>query len=716
MESTLEHFARSQTHHALVAAGNYPKDWSLFDTGDPAPGNPFDWNFIYRMWKDKAQLLESALFSYRSTGELAGQGYKVRYLNESLNLGEDFVRCVQREFERMGEVAQNWEPTLCDMQGRAKQAHRIARQAHESVVEYSAKVAGLSADMGYLREESERQEAQEMIAGFNSRLSDAQEVLEHQRQVVRDLAGEYKTVGARLCGQYVLASVGRLRSLAHSHQGRPSFALSNVAAGSLFELSPEAIEGNPPVSAHELKVLAHKSADSPEALGEYLSKLSLLSPAELATLARQHPELAHLPVKVSNDGVGNAQVVRAWWNADGADAFGLTQEQRVALLEQLPGFVGNLEGVRYADRDRANRILLGWFLANPWELSDYAEKALLLIQSVLEKEQKGAPRYLINLDLSNMNISFYKDRFGVHRPMDTVATDDVMTTIALGDLDEAEAVTIFNPGMKNHPKVSLDPDNGDMDGMAQKIYRDQEYIYRQNNLDTKHAVIINLNYITPQGADVLGMQDAKVAAERNANSVDALNVMGNNLTFEDQNRQVYLWNHSYGSTTAGETIRKVKTPVAAYLNDGAAGWSEYYFDHPDAASLEYLAKDDQGRPQMYSSLADADDVARGGEYASGRFDPRALKNSFTVSAEASADGRFGAVQGHSVNPSDGSGYNSSGMNIYNSGLLVTTGQSKKIDPAEIQFNADYPEWVYRRGTHALSNEKSHKNFIFEHSK
>lgn len=190
--------------------------------------------------------------------------------------------------------------------------------------------------------------------------------------------------------------------------------------------------------------------------------------------------------------------------------------------------------------------------------------------------------------------------------------------------------------------------------------------------------------------DVLGMGDARRAAERNANAVDALNVLGGSLSMEEQNRRVYLWNHSYGSTTAGETIRKVETPVMAHYTVGSAAWGSFYATNGDAATLEHLVKDSQGRPQLYSALADADWVARIGAFFSSRVDPHTLENSFVVSADDSASGDGVAVQVHDVHPKGKVGYNSPDATTYKAGIWITTGQTARIHEGDIRFNPKRP--------------------------
>ena len=84
MVSTLGAFSQAAGLPTAFSVGVYPSDWSLFDTGDPAPGHPFEWNSISAMWRDKALALETAVASFSARSSIEGQGYQVRYVNESL--------------------------------------------------------------------------------------------------------------------------------------------------------------------------------------------------------------------------------------------------------------------------------------------------------------------------------------------------------------------------------------------------------------------------------------------------------------------------------------------------------------------------------------------------------------------------------------------------------------------------------------------------------
>lgn len=179
----------------------------------------------------------------------------------------------------------------------------------------------------------------------------------------------------------ILTPTGDLAARVRGLRGAPTPTLARASGRvSLFDMSAETMRSNPPVSAETLAKLADQADGSPEALEEYLSSLAQLSPAEIADYAAAYPQLARLPVAVSDQGKGNTLVVRDWWNSDGSQEFGLTAAQRDALVKQMPGFVGNLEGVRYSDRDAANRLLLDFYLAHPELTSVHAQKALERVQ------------------------------------------------------------------------------------------------------------------------------------------------------------------------------------------------------------------------------------------------------------------------------------------------------------------------------------------------
>ena len=73
--------------------------------------------------------------------------------------------------------------------------------------------------------------------------------------------------------------------------------------------------------------------------------LAGLTATDLLVLARTNPDLLN-KLKASDPAA-----VRDWWG-------GLGEDDQTALIVAMPGLIGNLEGVRYRDRDTVNRIWL----------------------------------------------------------------------------------------------------------------------------------------------------------------------------------------------------------------------------------------------------------------------------------------------------------------------------------------------------------------------
>lgn len=108
------------------------------------------------------------------------------------------------------------------------------------------------------------------------------------------------------------------------------------------------------------RALVAGTSDNPgKDFSALLELLSRTSPAEIAALAAAFPELNMVVPPIGRDPNTN----RAWWD-------GRTQEMRDALTQHAPGIVGNMEGLTYADRARANRINLDLMLARAKEQTD----------------------------------------------------------------------------------------------------------------------------------------------------------------------------------------------------------------------------------------------------------------------------------------------------------------------------------------------------------
>lgn len=143
--------------------------------------------------------------------------------------------------------------------------------------------------------------------------------------------------------------------------------------------------------------------------GRVLAMVRTLDPETLAALLGARPDLLERLAQT------NPADVAPWWR-------GLNPAQQDALIACAPGIIGNLGGVAYAARDRANRIVLAQALEearnSPWDQS----------------EQVAALEALDRAATGNTLASLVLDR-------------PPLAQVAVGDLDRASHVSVIVPGM-----------------------------------------------------------------------------------------------------------------------------------------------------------------------------------------------------------------------------------------------------------------------------
>jgi hypothetical protein len=241
--------------------------------------------------------------------------------------------------------------------------------------------------------------------------------------------------------------------------------------------------------------------------------------------------------------------VKAWWA-------GLDADDRTALVTGLSTVVGNLGGVLYADRGRANqhtldtelpkaqaryRELSGKVFRNdeltPAERAEYARLSEIVgsleaLDKTLLAGTASAPRTIVSLTLG-------------HPPL---------AAVAIGDLDTATNVTVNVPGMGNTVAESMQG----WAGGAENLLSEQRVAAQEAHASTNIATVAWIGYDTPDmppSVEVLASTKAEAGAQnlsrflgdvsgtRGWNGGDHLSVVA----------------HSYGTTTA--TLATAKTPV-----------------------------------------------------------------------------------------------------------------------------------------------------------
>ena len=231
----------------------------------------------------------------------------------------------------------------------------------------------------------------------------------------------------------------------------------------------------------------------------------------------------------------------SWWNS-------LSEEDKQWMIREHPDVIGNLEGVDYASRDKANRIMLPrlkeqaeadlekFYHDNPHaDPSLHHErdrlknriKALEQIEATLKNESDGVPRYLMQLDPSGPNI---------------------LAAVSQNNPDDAEHVGVIVPGMTTSVAGSIK----EYDGHA-KVMR--EAAEEAAGPGHKVAMVSFFGYDAPPGiveaSNVTLANNGAPKLARFLNGIDAAREHGAG------DAHITVAAHSYGSTTAGIAATQV---------------------------------------------------------------------------------------------------------------------------------------------------------------
>ncbi|MDI2032544.1 alpha/beta hydrolase [Saccharopolyspora sp. TS4A08] len=235
-----------------------------------------------------------------------------------------------------------------------------------------------------------------------------------------------------------------------------------------------------------------------------------------------------------------AKANAAWWKS-------LSDEQRSALRENPPPWLGNRDGIPAVVRDEANRAN---FDKTRSQLRD--ERNRLAQGGISEDEQAEADQLDAKL----------KDLDAVE---DTIARDNrqllvldasgerVKTAVAVGDVDTADHVSVFTPGFTTTAADSLKG----ADAETQNLVAESQREMMRAGKDGEVAGVFWLGYEAPQTdetADVTG--DSVVSSESAKEGGEKLNEFYKGInSSRDTDPHLTAIGHSYGSTTTGYALQ-----------------------------------------------------------------------------------------------------------------------------------------------------------------
>lgn len=309
-----------------------------------------------------------------------------------------------------------------------------------------------------------------------------------------------------------------------------------------------------------------------------LQKLWSMPPKQAEAYLLKHPSTA---VDLANS---DSRYVDDLWNH-------ATQKERDAALRNAPQLIGNLEGVDYTDRDRANRIYLKRAMAStvkrvaakPQDATvQFRLRALKAVKASL-RSGLSARRYLVELTPAP-------------RPL---------AAVAVGNPDTAMQMTFDVPGMGTY--------SDDMQlwaQAAQNVYDEQG----KAGAPASRSVVAWIGYVTPPpGIDAALGGYAARGAPRLVAALRGFTASRDGAIGVD----LSVIAHSYGTTTAANALASAPLGVFAFVMLGSAGIEE---NIRNARSLH--------TEHVYAGEASGDTQAQWGRLT--RRDPRAPSFGATI--------------------------------------------------------------------------------------
>jgi pimeloyl-ACP methyl ester carboxylesterase len=324
-----------------------------------------------------------------------------------------------------------------------------------------------------------------------------------------------------------------------------------------------------------------------------LDQLIRLSSSERSEFLQQHPE-AILDLSTTPPAAAS---VSGWWSRTSGSS-------RAGLISDLPGVVGNLEGLPYAVRDGANRAFLS---ATVFDIRAQLEAG---VGRAMEDELRARLRMLGSVEEAL--------RTGASGEKRTLVSLDVTgqgrAVVAVGDLSAADYVTFFVPGMY----VGVSEQLVDWTGNAETSLLEQQQWLDRLGLEASAATVAWIGYQTPTIVNISSFDLAYQGRDALTWSLEGLDAVRGGVA--DATRPfVSIVAHSYGSTAAMLALQENDVSVDALVLVGSPG--------SPATSVDDL-KVTGGN--VWVAAADSDPIPRSGVFGSQPLDADFGAHRFSV--------------------------------------------------------------------------------------
>ena len=304
--------------------------------------------------------------------------------------------------------------------------------------------------------------------------------------------------------------------------------------------------------------------------------------------------------------------INDWWTS-------LTDAQRRNIIEKHPSWIGNLDGIPADTRDNANRRVLNIMRENMKKEIAYYEPKYLDPAGPPGPHPQISPGYRALLDkyqeINNIYTSLNsKDSKEADRKLlllDASSGDHFRAAVGSGDIDNADHIMVFTPGMNTQVTPGLFGGNASRGGAvanSEKILDESGLAWKSSNPKegkTETAAAVTwLGYDAPNTSETLLNTDSTVLSSKEARNAgpDLASFYDGLQETHHGDPHLVAAGHSYGSTATGYALRQSNAP------DDVVVWGSPGATSVDASDLGMLPD------HMYAARSGDDVVAMSGIY------------------------------------------------------------------------------------------------------